>query len=77
MRPTTTTPDETEITMRVRVDRELCLGTGQCVLTAPAVFDQDDDDGTALVLVETVESAQEELIRRAVVACPAQAISVE
>ena len=30
--------------MRVIVDKELCIGAGQCVVTAPDVFDQDDDE---------------------------------
>jgi ferredoxin len=29
--------------MRVEVDQSSCMGSGQCVLWAPTVFDQDND----------------------------------
>ena len=29
--------------MRIKADTGVCVGSGQCVLTEPAVFDQDDD----------------------------------
>jgi ferredoxin len=28
--------------MRVSLQKDLCIGAGQCVLAAPAVFDQDE-----------------------------------
>ena len=34
--------------MRVNADRESCIGSGQCVLDAPDVFDQDDDGVVSL-----------------------------
>jgi ferredoxin len=36
--------------MRVVVDVERCRGAGLCALTAPEVFDQDEQDGTVIVL---------------------------
>ena len=30
--------------MRIHADKTLCIAAGQCVLSSPAVFDQDDDD---------------------------------
>ncbi|MCZ9347247.1 ferredoxin, partial [Streptomyces sp. TRM76130] len=38
--------------MKINVDRSRCVGAGQCVLTAPALFDQGEEDG----LVEVVEA---------------------
>ena len=29
--------------MRVIADRDVCISAGMCVMTAEAVFDQDDD----------------------------------
>ena len=29
--------------MEINVDRDRCVGAGQCVLSAPDVFDQDDE----------------------------------
>lgn len=36
--------------MKVTVDASVCIGAGMCALTAPAVFDQDEDDGTVVLL---------------------------
>ncbi|OZM74148.1 ferredoxin-1 [Amycolatopsis antarctica] len=35
--------------MRVTVDPTRCVGAGQCVLTSPELFDQDDDGVVVLV----------------------------
>ncbi|MFD6532424.1 ferredoxin [Streptomyces sp. NPDC060184] len=62
--------------MRVTVDQPRCVASGQCVLTAPAVFDQDDD-GIVQVLVERPEAAHHEDVRESVAVCPAAAIRLE
>ncbi|EME53077.1 ferredoxin [Amycolatopsis decaplanina] len=36
--------------MRLEVDRERCVGAGMCVLTAPEVFGQDEEDGRVRLL---------------------------
>jgi ferredoxin len=63
--------------MRLRVDADQCIGAGQCVLIAPAVFDQDEDDGTVVLLHESVSPDQEVAIKEAVNSCPARVISLE
>jgi ferredoxin len=63
--------------MRVVTDTARCVGSGQCVLTEPAVFDQSDDDGTVVVLVEHVEGDRLKAVEEAVDMCPSQAISLE
>lgn len=62
--------------MRVVTDTARCVGAGQCVLTEPAVFDQNDDDGTVVLLTEHVEGEQVDTVREAVEMCPSQAISL-
>jgi ferredoxin len=57
----------------IRVDKNLCMGSGQCLGYAPNTFDQDDDD-TAIVIDQ--HGDPEEDIQLAVVSCPAQAIFV-
>lgn len=37
---------------RVGAERDRCVGAGQCVLAAPGVFDQDEEDGLVRVLAE-------------------------
>jgi ferredoxin len=58
--------------LHVRADRDVCIGAGMCVLTAGAVFDQDDD-GIVVVLDET--PADEDAARQAVANCPSGALS--
>lgn len=62
--------------MRVRVDADRCCGSGQCALTAPGVFDQDDI-GTVLLLQPEPPADREREVWQAVQGCPVQAISIE
>lgn len=62
--------------MRVIADTTRCVGAGQCVLTDPALFDQADEDGTVVVLVEHPEDSQLDQARQAVRVCPSQALSL-
>ncbi|MFG2057482.1 ferredoxin [Micromonospora sp. NPDC048930] len=66
-----------EADVRIRVDRDRCCGSGNCVLTAPEVFDQDDADG--LVLLRRTEPAPDVLdrVRRAVDLCPSGALRLD
>ncbi len=61
--------------MKVRIDTDLCAGFGICVGICPEVFELHDD-GYATVLVDDVPLEFEDLVRRAVSQCPAQAISI-
>ncbi|GLW05699.1 ferredoxin [Microtetraspora sp. NBRC 13810] len=60
--------------MRVFADQDRCVGSGQCVLTAPAVFDQRDEDGIVTLLTDDPPPGEHEAVRRAAVLCPAMAI---
>ncbi|PRY44653.1 ferredoxin [Umezawaea tangerina] len=62
--------------MKLIADVGRCVGAGQCVLTEPDVFDQSEDDGTVVVLVDEPEGDQLEHVREAVRVCPSQAISL-
>ncbi|GHB60657.1 ferredoxin [Streptomyces xanthochromogenes] len=61
--------------MRVSADREVCVGAGLCALTAPAVFDQDDD-GLVDVLTPDPDRAQQPAARQAVNLCPSGAVRI-
>ncbi len=63
--------------LKVIVDRERCVGSGECVFTAPGIFDQDDEDGIVMLLTDTPAKALWEAARRAARQCPANAIRVE
>lgn len=59
--------------MKIEADRELCIAAGNCVLSAEAVFDQDDD-GIVLLLADQVPEGEEERVREAVKLCPSGAL---
>jgi ferredoxin len=48
-----------------------------CVLNAAEVFDQDDDEGVVILLVEEPGAELAEDTRKASAACPALAIHLE
>jgi ferredoxin len=62
--------------MKVTVDEEKCCGAGTCVLLAPDVFDQREEDGIVILLDERPGEAQHKIVREAASVCPGAAISV-
>ncbi|WP_030736667.1 ferredoxin [Streptomyces sp. NRRL S-31] len=63
--------------MRIQIDEHKCVASGQCVLAAPDVFDQRDEDGVAVLLNASPPAARSNDVREAVVICPAAAIRLE
>jgi ferredoxin len=63
--------------MKLTVDQDKCCGAGQCVLLAPDVFDQREEDGIVVLLDETPADALHAVVREAASVCPAAAITVE
>jgi ferredoxin len=61
--------------MRITADPGVCVGAGQCVLTDPAVFDQDDD-GIVTLLTERPEGEAAGRAATAVGLCPSHALSI-
>lgn len=62
--------------MRIAVDQPKCVASGQCVLAAPDIFDQDDD-GIAIVLEDSPSADQRPVLEEAAAICPAAAIVLE
>jgi ferredoxin len=60
--------------MRVTADREVCIGAGMCVLTAPEVFDQDDDG--LVKLLHADPGSHEDAAREAARLCPSGAVQI-
>jgi ferredoxin len=60
--------------VKVSVDENRCCGSGSCVLTAPEVFDQRDEDGIVVLLQEETRS---DAVHEAARICPALAIEVD
>lgn len=63
--------------MKVKVDQDKCISSGQCVSHASTVFDQRDEDGVAFLLNEHPPAEQAENVRQAAADCPAAAIYIE
>ena len=59
--------------MRVELEADRCVASGQCVVAAMEVFDQDDD-GIAILLTEEVGPELVDEVREAAAVCPAAAI---
>jgi len=60
--------------MKVRVDRDLCIGVSNCVAYAPTVFALDDEN-KAIVLDPS--SVDDDTLLEAAESCPENAIIVE
>lgn len=60
--------------MKVMIDGELCVGVGNCVAIAPAVFKLDDENKAAVLAHRSVD---EEILMEAAESCPVNAIIVE
>jgi ferredoxin len=59
--------------LNVEVDRDLCIGSGDCERRAPSVFALDEE-GLAVVLDPS--SVDEETLRAAAASCPSGAITI-
>ena len=60
--------------MRIKADTEVCVGSGQCVLAEPTVFDQGDD-GIVVLLTDRPDGDAAARARNAVNLCPSRALS--
>jgi ferredoxin len=58
---------------KVVIDRDACMGSGNCVFWAPAVFDLDDD---GVAVVSSNSAGREEEVRKVAANCPTSAIRV-
>lgn len=59
--------------MNIDIDPELCIGAGECVLSAPMAFALDDHDVVSRVL-KSADDEDRTAIRNAVDGCPTGAI---
>ena len=59
--------------LEVEIDRDLCIGSGNCVYEAPGVFDLDDD---SVAFVVDPAASPEDLVVAAARKCPSHAITI-
>ena len=60
--------------MKITVDEAKCCAAGQCVLLAPEVFDQRDEDGIVVLLDAEPAEERHAAVREAASVCPTLAI---
>jgi ferredoxin len=61
------------VALEIEINRDVCMGSGNCSFWAPGVFDLDDD---GIAYVVDVNGAPEDKILLAAQGCPTQAIAV-
>lgn len=61
------------MSLDIRVNRDLCMGSGQCTVYAPGTFGQDE---STIAMVIDPDGSSEAEIRDAISACPTGALSV-
>lgn len=59
--------------LEIEIDRDVCMGSGNCVYEAPGVFDLDDAGGSFVV---DANASAEEKILAAARNCPTRAITL-
>jgi ferredoxin len=59
--------------LRVRIDRTLCVGFGDCVKESPEAFALDDDN---VAIFTTPDAVACEALLRACASCPVDALTV-
>ncbi len=60
--------------MKITIDRDLCIGCGNCETIAPEVFELGKD---GIAVVKDPNVVEESLIREAAESCPVDAITLE
>ena len=65
------------MTVRIHVERELCVGHGRCATVAPEVFTLDDSGYNTIDGDHEVDDALERAARLGALNCPEGCISVE
>jgi ferredoxin len=63
--------------MKVILDQDKCVASGQCVTAAGTVFDQRNEDGIAVLLDAQPGLQREAEVRQAAALCPALAIRIQ
>ncbi len=59
--------------LEIDIDRDACMGSGNCMFAAPGVFELDDD---SVARVVDPEASPEEAVVTAARQCPTHAITV-
>jgi ferredoxin len=66
-------PYDRRVALEVEIDRDLCMGSGNCMYEAPGAFDLDAD---SIAFVVDAAGAPEDRVVEAARKCPTHAITV-
>jgi ferredoxin len=61
------------VALRIEVDRDKCMGSGNCAFHAPSTFDLDDE---LKVIVLDPNGDSDDKLRNAVEGCPTSALRI-
>jgi ferredoxin len=64
------------VSMTLSVDRDGCTSCGDCALTAPEVFDLDDDDAKVVLLLTHPPESTRVAVEQAIRDCPAGVLAM-
>jgi ferredoxin len=67
---------EVRSVVEIEIEEPRCVAAGHCVVAAPEVFDQRDDDGVVVLLDASPPEREHDHVREAALLCPAAAILV-
>ena len=70
-------PFKEDAEMRVKIDYDLCMGDRNCNKLCPEVFDYDEDQMQAKIIVDEVPEHLQDRVRQAAAECAPGAIMVE
>lgn len=62
--------------MKVKVNKDACIGCGACAAICDTVFELDDE-GLSVAIKEEVAADEEQAVKDAAESCPTGAIEVE
>lgn len=61
--------------LAVSIDRDACIGSGNCVKVAPELFELDDD--SIVVFAKTADGTDRAAVLEACEVCPVEALTVK
>jgi ferredoxin len=63
-------------TLEITVEEDRCVAAGHCVVAAPEIFDQREEDGVVVLLDPRPPATAQDTVREAALLCPAAVIRV-
>ena len=63
--------------MKIKIDKEKCLMSGECYYNHPELFKMDDDGAPVVLVDDVADAALRKHAEEAAEVCPAVAISLE